>query len=200
VRAGRLRREVVRRPQGPHAKSAPLRRSSPNQMAKALEAFDFPTHDDLRRLEQLREKELGAGRVRRAAPRSRVREPAARPPDAPLRLPARDGRPPEEARYEHAVQRTLRGVRSRSAFGGGPEAGARRAGDDREETLSMMKDLGQVSLLTAAEEVELARHIQARLHTCAHTLPVSLRPAGPAGTGAHADRAAGGAGKGAKHG
>ena len=64
--------------------------------------------------------------------------------------------------YEHAVARTLRGVRSRSTFAGPTGERLRSRGEDKEESLSMMKDMGHVALLTAAEEVELARQIQVR--------------------------------------
>jgi RNA polymerase primary sigma factor len=58
------------------------------------------------------------------------------------------------------VQRTLRGVRSRSAFAGAGTERTRSRGEDKEESLSMMKEMGSVPLLTAGEEIELARQIQ----------------------------------------
>ena len=82
-----------------------------------------------------------------------------------MRDAPREGPPSEDTRLELAVQRTLSGVRSRAGTFGKSSESARargRGSDEKEDALSLMRDLGQVALLTAAEEGELARQIQVR--------------------------------------
>ena len=94
--------------------------------------------------------------------------------------------------YEHAVQRTLRGVRSRAAFAGAAAERLSRRSDDREDALSLLKEMGSTPLLTAAQEVELARQIQVcRAAVVRYGAPLEAATdqrvcAGFVGVGAHA--------------
>jgi len=131
--------------------------------------FDNITDDDLRRLEearrpraeavwrhltqpQLRVRELSTSRVRRASSSPRRQTVALQPEVA------------EYSVLKRAQQRTARGAHARGAFaasGAAEDRSSSRARlEDKEDVLPMMKDLGNVSLLTASQEVELARHIQ----------------------------------------
>lgn len=63
-----------------------------------------------------------------------------------------------------AAQRTRLTSRTRAGTFGKPAEAMRSKGrgsdGEKEDAMSLMRNLGSVSLLTAAEEVELARHIQ----------------------------------------
>ena len=215
----RLRRCAASR----HAQQAPARAAELThvaQMASALEALDFPTDDDWRRLEQaracratatptprltaaalpqVREKEL-SNRVRRATPRRASPPPAADEPEeaaAPAApAPARQSRnraSQEEARftalcvgsgaraltlcamqtqYESAVERTLQGVRSRSSFASSTSPAAKAKGRGGKEGPTRREPSNSSPLLTAADEVELAKKIQVRLRLGANRLCV----------------------------
>ena len=82
----------------------------------------------------------------------------------------------------------MRGVRSRSGTYSKlvETARVRGKGEEKEDAMSLMRDLGGVALLTASEEVELARKIQVCHTACTTALPglTTARP-GPAGAGAH---------------
>lgn len=106
----------------------------------------------------------------RASPRTRARSAVAAFPEEQQQEPS------DDACYDKAVQRTMRGVRSRSGTYAKlvDAARVRGKGEEKEDAMSLMRDLGGVALLTAAEEVELARKIQARTRAQrAHSLPPS---------------------------
>lgn len=132
------------------------------QMAKQLEALDLATSTSAwQRVGQTDAVDSSSSRPRRVAAGRRVA-------GGSRTLPGLSEPVSEDARYELAVQRTLRGVRSRTtAFArtqereeGQTRAVRRNGAVEREESVNLVRDLGHMQLLTAAQEVQLAKQVQ----------------------------------------
>ena len=77
--------------------------------------------------------------------------------------------PAVQALYESAVERTLQGVRSRSSFASSSAPAAKAKARGGKEGPSRREPSNSSPLLTAADEVELAKKIQVRLRLeCSH--------------------------------
>lgn len=96
-----------------------------------------------------------------------------------------------QTQYESAVERTLQGVRSRSSFASSTSPAAKAKGRGGKEGPTRREPSNSSPLLTAADEVELAKKIQVRLRlgandsVCTSAHP-SCNSAGLAVAGAHA--------------